>query len=270
MLVSVLIILTAGLLLVVCVLTLRLNSVSKAKDKQKNGSYQKPESERVSYLEPKISAIQSVLKKTLLEDSGDLTETDRVLGIGLTQVNAKPNASNDVIKQELFKEAVEIDTAALVTDERKTIVLYLLAAEGRPYSGYELLQSILSNGFRYGEQQIFHRYQDKANKGPILFSLASAKGPGTFDLPNMGGFMTQGLVLVLDVHDVVGPMAAFELMLHVTGQLSEDLGGKVLDENRELLTKERVRELCLEVNRFEKSKNNLDLFSQPSDSVIEQ
>jgi cell division protein ZipA len=269
MLISVLIILMAGLVLVVCVLTLRLNGVSKEKDQQAHSSYQKPESERVSYLEPKISAIQSVLKAPTPDQSVDRTEADRVLGIDMTQVTTNSNASNDDINEKLIQEEVAIDNPALLEDERKTIVLYLLAAGNRPYSGYELLQSILSNGFRYGEQQIFHRYQDKTNKGPILFSLASAQGTGTFDLPKMGGFMTQGLVLVLDVHTVEEPMAAFELMLHVAGQLSEDLGGKVLDENRELLTKEMVRELCLEVNRFEKSKNNLDLFSPVSVSTIE-
>ena len=46
-----------------------------------------------------------------------------------------------------------------------------------------------------------------------------------------------------------------------TAQLdAEILMAKVLNSNRELLTKEMVREVCLKIRRVESSKVNLDLF----------
>ena len=107
---------------------------------------------------------------------------------------------------------------------------------------------------------IFHRYEKKTHKGATLFSLASSEHPGTFDLPNMGTFETRSLTLFMDLNNVPEPMKAFEMMLHAAGQITDDLGGRVLNSNRELLTKEMVREVCLKIRRVESSKVNLDLF----------
>ncbi|MCH9770572.1 MAG: cell division protein ZipA [Gammaproteobacteria bacterium] len=120
------------------------------------------------------------------------------------------------------------------------ISLYLVAEKDQPYIGYELLQALLSVGLRYGEMQIFHRYQSKAAKGPVLFSLASAIAPGTFDLPKMGSFSAPALCLVLHPKELAEPAVAYDLMVTTAEQLVDDLGGIILDENRQTLTKDKI------------------------------
>ncbi len=120
------------------------------------------------------------------------------------------------------------------------ITFNVIAVDDQPFMGYELLQALLSVGMRYGKHQIFHRHEEKTGRGDLLFSLASVTRPGIFDLPNMGSFSTPGLSLFFQADSVDDPITVYELMLQTAGQLVEDLGGHVLDENRELLTSAKV------------------------------
>src|SRR3989338_6250995 len=120
--------------------------------------------------------------------------------------------------------------------ERGIIILHVLATQGLEYAGYELLQALLSNNLRFGKMNIFHRYEKTDNTGDILFSVASVKEPGTFEMSKMGGFSTPGLVLFLRLGIIRDPMHAFEVMLFTAAQLLEDLGGELLDDRLQPLT----------------------------------
>ena len=160
------------------------------------------------------------------------------------------------------KDAATSKPDLTYTEQDSFISLYIESQEGRAYIGYELLQAILSSGLRYGKHSIFHYYSDKMTQDGILFSLASAIDPGTFDLPHMGSFSTRALTVVMDASRTPDPLKVFEKMLNVAGQLCEDLGGRVLNSDRELLTKEYVREICMQINSRQKGKLNMDLFEQ--------
>ena len=142
------------------------------------------------------------------------------------------------------------------------ITFYVMAEEEKPFSGYELLQAILSIGARFGEHQIFHRHQEKTGHGPVLFSIASAVKPGTFDLSKMGGFSTPGLSLFFCVGDVEDPVTVYELMLQTAGQLVEDLGGHVLDEYRQLLTPTKVVTQRHKLREYLQGQQIPDLFEE--------
>ena len=145
------------------------------------------------------------------------------------------------------------------------VTFHVMALEGRPYSGYELLQAILSVGMRYGKHQIFHRHREKTGRGPVLFSLSSATRPGYFDLSKMGGFSTQGLSLFFKADKVNDPLAVYELMLQTTDWLVEGLGGHVLDENYELVTPARVVEQRKLLREYCESQCMSDLFEAIED-----
>ncbi|MES2998344.1 MAG: cell division protein ZipA C-terminal FtsZ-binding domain-containing protein [Pseudomonadota bacterium] len=79
------------------------------------------------------------------------------------------------------------------------IILQLLATEERPYKGYELIQTLSSAGFHYGEMNIFHYHANQNGKKQRLFSLASALEPGTFDLTHIGEIHCPGLCLFMSI-----------------------------------------------------------------------
>jgi cell division protein ZipA len=115
-------------------------------------------------------------------------------------------------------------------------ILQLLAAAQRPYKGYELIQTLSSHGFHYGEMNIFHYYADQNEKNQRLFSLASALEPGTFDLTHIGEIHCPGLCLFMPLNETNHALNTFELMLEIAQLLIQDLGGTLCDQQREPLT----------------------------------
>ena len=132
------------------------------------------------------------------------------------------------------EEALKIDTSV-------TIMMFLLAKENRQFAGYELLQTVLASGLRFGEGRIFHRHQFTNGQGPVLCSLAAATATGVFDLQNMGTFSVHGLCLYM--HPSKNPgidIERFAVMLETAKQLSEGLDAHLLDDQRKPLTEDRI------------------------------
>ena len=63
----------------------------------------------------------------------------------------------------------------------EVLVINVVAREGDGFKGPALLQNILESGLRFGEMDIFHRHESMAGNGEVLFSMANALKPGTFD-----------------------------------------------------------------------------------------
>lgn len=139
------------------------------------------------------------------------------------------------------------------------IIYFILACSpDKPYMGYELLQSLLGVGLRFGAMDIFHRYEDEK----ILFSVASACEPGTFEITKMGGYTTKGLMMFLTLNGEKDFILAFEKMLEAAKQLVEDLKGDILDEERKVLSEEKIIALRTKVVKFEQRYLIGDLFDQ--------
>lgn len=123
----------------------------------------------------------------------------------------------------------------------KYIIINIFAKPGEKFVGYELLQTLLAAGLRFGEMSIFHRYIDVDGKTIKLFSLARATEPGIFDINNMGAVNCNGLSLFLQVSE--NPklnVKAFDTMLATAELLAEELNGIILDEKRQPLTMSRI------------------------------
>lgn len=122
-----------------------------------------------------------------------------------------------------------------------TLMMFLLAKENRQFAGYELLQSVLAAGLRFGEGHLFHRHQFPNGQGPVLFSLAAATSTGIFDLQNIGAFSVRGLCLYMHPSKNSGiDSERLAVMLETARQLSEGLDAHLLDNQRKPLTEEKI------------------------------
>ncbi|HAT8178521.1 TPA: cell division protein ZipA [Legionella pneumophila] len=122
-----------------------------------------------------------------------------------------------------------------------TVMVFLLAKENRQFAGYELLQTVLAAGLRFGERHLFHRHQLTNGQGPVLCSLAAATATGVFDLQNIGAFSVRGLCLFMQISNNPDIDAErFSIMLDTAKQLSEGLDAYLLDDQRKPLTEERI------------------------------
>ncbi|WP_218814734.1 cell division protein ZipA [Rickettsiella endosymbiont of Dermanyssus gallinae] len=167
------------------------------------------------------------------EDEDDVLSTMPSKNLYKTTPHYSHVEDEELILDESMSEINTKETSANVTES--LIILHLLAAEERPYVGYELVQTLSSAGFYYGTMNIFHYYEDQNEKNPRLFSLASAVEPGTFDLTHIAEILAPGLCLFMSLKDK-NALANFELMLETAQLLLQDLGGTLCDGQRQALT----------------------------------
>lgn len=166
------------------------------------------------------------------------------------------NTEEPEVRQSIKKSAVKTSQPQLMpheeelelTDKKEssggnssTVMLFLLAKENRQFAGYELLQTVLAAGLRFGEKHLFHRHQFANGQGPVLCSLAAATATGVFDLQNIGAFSVRGLCLFMQVSNHPNIDAErFSIMLDTARQLSEGMDAYLLDDERKPLTEERI------------------------------
>lgn len=123
----------------------------------------------------------------------------------------------------------------------ETVMMFLSAKENRQFAGYELLQTVLASGLRFGEGHLFHRHQLSNGQGPVLCSLAAATATGVFDLQNIGAFSVRGLCLFMhSSHNPGIDEERFGVMLETARQLSEGLDAYWLDDRRKPISNERL------------------------------
>ncbi len=116
------------------------------------------------------------------------------------------------------------------------ISINIFPKDDRPFAGYELLQTVLSSGLRYGPMNIFHYYSGAEGSSEILFSLAQATEPGTFNIQRMGGISCAGLTLFQQQKGNDSEKnAAYQQMLEVARQLAEQLEGELFDAKHQPL-----------------------------------
>lgn len=115
-------------------------------------------------------------------------------------------------------------------------ILHVMAKDNKVFAGYELLQALLSSGFRFGKMAIFHYYQPESQQKEVLFSLASAVEPGVFDMQNMGAFVCPGLTLFMQPSgNSTKDQANYALMIKTAQHLKEDLDGILLNKQKKLM-----------------------------------
>lgn len=173
---------------------------------------------------------------------------------------AKRNLANKPIVDIETEVSEEEISRAKQFFPNDVVSLMVKSSPEKSYAGYELLQALLSSGLRFGKMNIFHRYQHANNTNAVLFSLASAVKPGTFEMPKMGGFSTPALMLFMQVSTQKDPANAFEAMLETARQLVDDLEGEICDDQRQPLTDEKVAAIRMVFSDYESARANKELF----------
>ncbi|KGQ69669.1 hypothetical protein OA57_10430 [Chelonobacter oris] len=124
-------------------------------------------------------------------------------------------------------------TPTVTAEKPQTLVLYVVAPNGQSFAGTQIIQSLESLGFLFGQHSLYHRHLDLDGNSPILFSAANMMNPGIFDLNNIADFRSVGLVLFMHLPSPGSDLANFRLLLRAAQTLAEQLNGQVLDDKRQ-------------------------------------
>ena len=103
------------------------------------------------------------------------------------------------------------------------------------FEGRQLLELLLQYGLRFGDMDIFHRHEHPAGHGDILFSMAQAVEPGTFNIDSLSRDLVPGVSFFMSLPGKKSTLA-FDLMTDTARRLAYELQADLLDANSQVLT----------------------------------
>ena len=127
------------------------------------------------------------------------------------------------------------------------IIFNLCSKDNKTFSYTTLSKSLSSYSFLF-EDKGFFTFRD--NTEEILFSLINAKKPGNF----LEEKTSSDIALVLDPSKTPKVVESFDLMFSVAKSLSENFSCSLLDENRNLLTKQMLDHMRDESQEFQRQR----------------
>jgi len=139
----------------------------------------------------------------------------------------------------------------------EVLVINVIARDPHGFRGPALLQNILESGLRFGEMDIFHRHESMAGNGEVLFSMANAVKPGTFDLDDIDHFTTPAVSFFLGLPGPRHPKQAFDVMVAAARKLSQELNGELKDDQRSVLTAQTIEHYRQRIVEFERRQMTL-------------
>ncbi|HCJ28582.1 MAG TPA: cell division protein ZipA [Pseudomonas sp.] len=134
----------------------------------------------------------------------------------------------------------------------EVLVINVISRDPHGFRGPALLQNILESGLRFGEMDIFHRHESMAGNGEVLFSMANAVKPGTFDLDDIDHFTTPAVSFFLGLPGPRHPKQAFDVMVAAARKLSQELNGELKDDQRSVLTAQTIEHYRQRIVEYER------------------
>ena len=162
--------------------------------------------------------------------------------------------------QALYGETSSVEPVRPVVEptdkpplEIEQVIALHVVCRTHPFNGEDLLRHVLSYGLRFGNMSIFHRHEQPSGRGSVLFSMAKAVEPGTFDLELMTGDEIPGVTFFLGLPGV-SSIAAYDIMVDTARRLAIELQGDVLDEHQQPLTRQLIEHYRERVQEFERRR----------------
>ena len=122
-----------------------------------------------------------------------------------------------------------------ISQSSTLIIIHLHDQSPQVFSESTLSQALVFYNFIYEENGIFSILDSDNN---LAFKILNGKNPGTFLNAS-----TNDIALVLDSKNQTNPLEAFDLFIEVSMSLQETFQCNLLDEDRNLMTKQMIEHM---------------------------
>jgi cell division protein ZipA len=142
---------------------------------------------------------------------------------------------------------------------QEVLIVNVLSRDKAGFKGQDVLQILLACDLRFGNMNIFHRYEKSNGKGPVQFSVANLVEPGSFDLDRIDSFTTPGLCFFLTLPGPDKAVTAFNYMVETAQVLVKNLNGELRDEAHSVMTQQTIEHCRQRIRDFERKQLTLQL-----------
>lgn len=132
------------------------------------------------------------------------------------------------------------------------VIVINVMAKKEPFRGTDLLHILLACDCRFGEMNIFHRFENASGKGPIQFSIVNSVEPGSFNLDDIDHFTTPGVCFFVTVPGPDNAMQAFDYMVETCQCLVKNLNGELRDESHSVMTAQTLEHCRQKIREIER------------------
>ncbi|ASP39635.1 hypothetical protein CHH28_13555 [Bacterioplanes sanyensis] len=167
------------------------------------------------------------------------------------EVDALPEADPALVQPVNFA-APDAELLSDRPDPELVLVIHVLAHDEQGFSGRDVLFLFNSCDLRYGEKNIFHRYEQADGKGCVQFSVAQSHEPGSFVPLDMPQQSYLGLSFFLSLPGAHKPLEAYEAMSEMAQLVARKLGGDMLDGEHSTLTPQTIEHDRAQIMDFER------------------
>ncbi len=137
---------------------------------------------------------------------------------------------------------------------QKILAIRVTASAPARFDGAQLLAALRAEGLGFGRYEIFHCLHDD---GRPIYSVASLREPGTFDIEAMPTTYYPGVAMFAVLPGPVPAAEAFDEMIFAARALATHLSGSLTDERGAPLTTLRVGKLREEALEFERGAGSV-------------
>jgi cell division protein ZipA len=171
----------------------------------------------------------------------------------------KANSKRKDIQRSFDIDSDDDEPGREVMLPQEVLVVNVLAKGDAAFKGPDLLQLLLACDLRFGEMNIFHRYEKANGKGPIQFSVANLVEPGSFDLDDIDDFSTPGVTFFLTLPGPDKPVTAFNYMVETAQVLVRHLHAELRDDAHSVMTAQTIEHFRQRIRDFERKQLTLQL-----------
>ncbi|TCZ88330.1 cell division protein ZipA [Lysobacter sp. N42] len=191
---------------------------------------------------------------------GEDARAEPTLGQQLESELAMGDGAGAPVQEPLDLPGVEAPPAQSELGRRTTeefdkiVTLYLAAKAGQALHGPDIVVAAERAGLVYGHMGVFHRLVDgHPERGPV-FSVANIMKPGSFDMASIHELQTPAIAFFLTLPAPLSALDAWDTMLPTAERMAELLDGVVLDEQRNVIARQRVAHIRDELRAYDRQR----------------
>ncbi|WP_296402582.1 cell division protein ZipA C-terminal FtsZ-binding domain-containing protein [Psychrobacter sp.] len=182
------------------------------------------------------------------------TATEKLMPVIDTAQETEFADNSPMLDHHLLAEADQDQNSPLNHAQENINITVVPKNSQELIDGKTILSLVSQYGLKYGAMNMFHRYENKDGSGILWFSMMgiNQEGIAPFDLNLLPTSHYYGLVLFLSLPHPKATQG-FDTMMSVVNLIANDLNAQILDENNEILTRERRQQLRAEVQEYQAS-----------------